>query len=98
MKLIIAIIALFLMTALGCATEEFFHGKRVYHEAGCSIMPEGPRIGLNGKWYKRKAHIECAGPGIGLCWAKGYNPMKGETPWAIDVGNPGANHKESECD
>jgi hypothetical protein len=55
-----------------CSRAEFFHGKRVYHEAGCKVT----RLG-------GEDQIMCAGPGTGLCWAKGHNPEKGEPPLSI---------------
>ena len=41
--------------------------------AGCSMM--------EGKLF-------CPSPGTGMCWEKGHNPWKGETPArALDIGN-----------
>ena len=52
--------------------------------AGCSWV--------NGKLF-------CESPGTGMCWAKGHDPLKGESPArSIDVGNdqssPDAGHSE----
>jgi len=40
--------------------------------------------------YDESGFLICAGPGTGLCWAKGHNPNFDEPPMSIDVGNPGS--------
>lgn len=40
--------------------------------------------------YDESGFLRCAGPGTGLCWAKGHNPNFDEPPMSIDVGNPGS--------
>jgi hypothetical protein len=31
-----------------------------------------------------KTHIECAGPGTGLCWKRGHDPRKGQPPLSTE--------------
>lgn len=57
------------------AHPKFYHGKRVFSEAGCSVQ---------------NREIECASPGTGLCWKSGHDPRKGQKPWSIDVGGDGS--------
>jgi hypothetical protein len=47
--------------------------------AGCTWSKKAVRYeNFSGRRFF--THIECPGPGTGLCWKNGHDPRKGETP------------------